>query len=60
MVWDGTHWETDEGGALVHEKGFESVRNIYDDLLKTDNYRERNEIENFGNVIFYSRKMAGQ
>jgi len=50
MVWDGTHWETDEGGSLVHEKGLESVRNIYDDLLKTDDYRERNEIENFGKI----------
>ena len=48
LVWNGKHWETDEGGALVHEKGLETVRNIYDELSKTDDYRERNEIENFG------------
>jgi putative DNA primase/helicase len=50
LVWNGTHWETDEGGALVHEKGLETVRNIYDELLKTNDYRERNEIENFAKI----------
>ncbi|MDR0442367.1 MAG: hypothetical protein LBH44_03055, partial [Treponema sp.] len=50
IVWDGTHWVTDEGGALVHEKGLETVRNIYDELSKTDDYRERNEIENFAKI----------
>jgi len=50
LVWNGTHWETDEGGALVHEKGLETVRNIYDELSKTDDYRERNEIENFAKI----------
>jgi putative DNA primase/helicase len=50
LVWNGTHWETDEGGALVHEKGLETVRNIYDELSKTDDYRERNDIENFGKI----------
>jgi putative DNA primase/helicase len=50
LVWNGRHWETDEGGALVHEKGLETVRNIYDELLKTNDYRERNEIENFAKI----------
>jgi putative DNA primase/helicase len=29
VVWDDTHWEIDSGGALVHTKGLEAVRNIY-------------------------------
>jgi putative DNA primase/helicase len=48
VVWNGKCWETDEGGALIHEKGLEMVRNIYDELLKTDDYRERIEIEKYG------------
>ena len=47
LVWNGTHWATDESGALIHEKGLETVRNMYDELLKTDDYRERIEIEKF-------------
>jgi putative DNA primase/helicase len=47
LVWDGTHWVTDEGEALIHEKGLETVRNIYDEVLKTDDYRERIEIEKY-------------
>jgi putative DNA primase/helicase len=46
LVWNGTHWETDEG-ALIHERGLETVRNIYDEVLKTDDYRERMEIEKY-------------
>jgi putative DNA primase/helicase len=46
LVWNGKHWEMDEG-ALIHEKGLATVRNIYDDILKTDDYRERLEIEKF-------------
>jgi putative DNA primase/helicase len=45
VVWNGKYWETDEGSALVHEKGLEMVRNIYDELLKTADYRERIDIE---------------
>ena len=45
VVWNGKFWEIDEGSALVHEKGLEMVRNIYDELLKTADYRERIEIE---------------
>ena len=48
IVWNGRYWETDESGALVHEKGLEMVRNIYDELLKTDDHRERIEIEKYG------------
>ncbi len=48
LVWNGTHWQTDESGALIHGKGLLTVRNIYDELLKTDDYRERIEIEKFG------------
>ena len=47
LVWNGSQWETDEGGALIHERGLETVRNIYDELAKTDDYRERIEIEKY-------------
>jgi putative DNA primase/helicase len=45
VVWNGKYWEMDEGSVLVHEKGLDMVRNIYDDLLKTADYRERIDIE---------------
>jgi putative DNA primase/helicase len=45
VVWNGKYWEMDEGGVLIHEKGLEMVRNIYDDLKKTADYRERMDIE---------------
>ena len=45
LVWNGKYWEIDEGGVMIHEKGLEMVRNIYDELLKTADYRERIEIE---------------
>ena len=48
IVWNGKFWETDDSGALVHEKGLEMVRNIYDEVLKTDDYRERMDIEKYG------------
>jgi hypothetical protein len=32
----------------VHEKWLEMVRNIYDDILKTDDHRERMGIEKYG------------
>ena len=44
IIWNGKYWETDNSGALVHEKGLEMVRNIYDEVLKTDDYRERMDI----------------
>jgi putative DNA primase/helicase len=43
----------------VHEKGLESVRNIYDGLSKTNDYRERIEIENFAKISeSYRRREA--
>jgi len=45
VVWNGKYWEMDEGGVLIHEKGLEMVRNIYDELKKTADYRERMDIE---------------
>jgi len=45
VVWNGKYWEMDEGGVLIHEKGLEMVHNIYDELLKTADYRERIDIE---------------
>jgi putative DNA primase/helicase len=47
LVWNGTHWQTDESGALVHEKGLDTVRNLYAELSKTNDYRERIEIEKY-------------
>jgi putative DNA primase/helicase len=46
VVWEKTHWRTDDG-ALIHEKGLQMVRNIYDELLKTSDYRDRMEIEKY-------------
>jgi putative DNA primase/helicase len=46
VVWNGTYWQMD-GGALIHEKGLEMVRNIYDELLQTADYRDRIEIEKY-------------
>jgi putative DNA primase/helicase len=34
LVWGDTHWPVDEGGALIHEKNLEAVRNIYDELAR--------------------------
>ncbi|GHV37617.1 hypothetical protein AGMMS49546_05960 [Spirochaetia bacterium] len=36
-----------DDGALIHEKGLEMVHNIYNDLLKTTDYRDRMEIEKY-------------
>ena len=27
VVWNGTHWEVDSGGAMIHTRGLEIVRN---------------------------------
>jgi putative DNA primase/helicase len=50
LVWDGSHWKVDEGGALIHEKNLETVRNFYEGLSKTNDYRERIEIEKFAMI----------
>jgi len=51
LVWNGTNWETDEGGALIHEKGLKTVRIIYKEMLKKwshrDSYEYIKEIERF-------------
>jgi putative DNA primase/helicase len=46
LVWNGTQWHLDDG-AFIHEKGLETVRSLYEELTKTDDYRERIEIEKF-------------
>ena len=56
LVWNGKHWETDEGGTLVQAKGLETIRNIYDELLKTADHRERIEIENFAKISESTRR----
>ena len=50
LVWNGTHWKTDESGALVHGKGLQTVRNLYDELSKTNDYRDRLEIERYAMI----------
>jgi putative DNA primase/helicase len=50
LVWNGRHWEIDEGGASIQEKTLETVRNIYDELSKTHDYRERIEIEKYAMI----------
>ena len=55
LVWNGAFWQIDEG-ALVHEKGLETVRSIYDEILKTDDYRERLEIEKFAMLSESTRR----
>jgi putative DNA primase/helicase len=47
IVWNGRYWQTDESDALIHDKGLGVVRNIYDDVLKTSDYRERLDIEKY-------------
>jgi putative DNA primase/helicase len=42
-----THWEADSRGALIHAKGLEIVRNIYAEVYKTADYRERMKIKKY-------------
>lgn len=46
IVWNGTHWQVDNG-PLVQEKELAMVRNIYAEINKTSDYRERMEIEKY-------------
>jgi putative DNA primase/helicase len=46
IVWNDAYWEADSG-ALIHTKGLEIVRNIYGEIYKTADYRERIEIERY-------------
>jgi putative DNA primase/helicase len=44
LVWNGKHWEMDDG-YLIHDRGLKMIRNIYDDLRKKTDYRDRLELE---------------
>jgi putative DNA primase/helicase len=44
IVWTGERWRADEG-YLIHDRGLTMIRHIYDELLKTADYRDRIEIE---------------
>ncbi|MFP3040296.1 phage/plasmid primase, P4 family [Treponema primitia] len=44
LVWNGSYWKVDEG-ALIHQKGLEMIRSIYDEILKTVDYHEKDVIE---------------
>ena len=44
LVWNGTNWSLDDG-YLVHDRGLKMIRGIYDELLKTADYRDRMDIE---------------
>jgi hypothetical protein len=46
VVWDDTHWQVDTG-ALLYTKQLEMVRNIYIELYKTADYRDRQDIEKY-------------
>ncbi|MDR1802840.1 MAG: hypothetical protein LBQ94_04480 [Treponema sp.] len=46
VVWDDTHWEVDSG-PLIHTKGLDMVRNIYAEIYKTADYRDRKDIEKY-------------
>jgi putative DNA primase/helicase len=46
VVWDDTHWQVDIG-ALLYTKQLEMVRNIYAELYKTADYRDRQDIEKY-------------
>jgi len=47
IVWNGIHWEMDDG-YLIHDKGLQMIRGIYAELLKTSDFRDRLEIEKHG------------
>ena len=44
LVWEGTHWSLDDG-YLIHDRGLKMIRGIYEELLKTADYRDRLDIE---------------
>ncbi|AEF82605.1 DNA primase family protein [Leadbettera azotonutricia] len=46
VVWTDNHWQIDEG-FLIHDKGLAVIHSIYDQMLKTDDYRDRMEIEKY-------------
>jgi putative DNA primase/helicase len=46
IVWDDTHWQVDTG-ALLYAKQLQMVRNIYAELYKTADYRDRMDTEKY-------------
>ena len=44
LVWNGKRWEMDDG-YLIHDKGLQMIRGIYEELLRTSDYRDRIDIE---------------
>jgi putative DNA primase/helicase len=46
IVWTGKNWRIDDG-PLIHERGLRMVQGMYDDMLSTDDYQKRNEIEKY-------------
>ena len=44
LVWNGCRWEMDDG-YLIHDRSLKIIRSIYEELLKTSDYRERIDIE---------------
>jgi putative DNA primase/helicase len=44
LVWNGQRWEMDDG-YLIHDKGLQMIRGIYEELLETSDYRDRIDIE---------------
>ncbi|GHU62743.1 hypothetical protein FACS189445_5870 [Spirochaetia bacterium] len=46
IVWAGDHWQIDDG-YLIHDKGLAVIHSMYDEMLKTSDYRDRMEIEKY-------------
>jgi putative DNA primase/helicase len=46
IVWDGKHWQMDDG-YMIHDRGLKMIREIYAELLKTADYRDRLDIEKY-------------
>ncbi|MFP3041730.1 phage/plasmid primase, P4 family [Treponema primitia] len=46
IVWTGDRWQIDDG-YLIHNKSIEVIHSIYDEMLKTTDYRDRMDIEKY-------------
>ncbi|MDR0908895.1 MAG: DUF5906 domain-containing protein [Spirochaetaceae bacterium] len=44
LVWEGKRWKTDDG-PLIHEKGLEVIRDMYELMNEAHSWREADEIE---------------
>jgi putative DNA primase/helicase len=58
VVWEDTYWQLDSG-CLVFTKQLEMVRNIYAELYKTTDYRDRMEIEKYAIQSESMRRRGG-